>query len=129
MIKRIFSTFVSSYAESVKLQEQYRLLVTRLGWVTVVTSCLALVVVMYHTWLMFGLPLEGGNIEGLRLRLILWVIVIVALVPIVFFAGMVFVNGLSGLAMCVLGKLTWTQLVDFSWRAKYPASWYKASIT
>lgn len=129
MIKRIFSTFVSSYAESLKLQKRYRLLVTWLGWVTVAISFLALVFVMYHTWLMFGLPLEGGNIEGLRLRLFLWVIVVAVLVPIVFFAGMVFVNGLSGLAMCVLGRFTWAEFIDFSWRAKYPASWYKANTT
>lgn len=128
MIKRIFSTFFGSYAESLKLQKRYRLLVTWLGWVTVAISCLALLFVMYHTRLMFGLPLEGGSIEGLRLRMILWIIVVIVLVPFVFFAGMVFVNGLSGLAMCVLGKLTWAQLVDFCWRAKYPASWYKANI-
>lgn len=129
MIKRIFHTFLGSYAESLKLQERYRVLVTRLGWLTVTISCLALLFVMYYTWLMFGLPLEGGNIHGLRLKLIFWVIVSAVLVPIMFFAGMVVVNSLSGLAMYLLGKLTWAQFIEFSWRAKYPASWYKPSIT
>ncbi|UCH49964.1 MAG: hypothetical protein JSU95_09530 [Betaproteobacteria bacterium] len=89
MIKRILSTFLNSYAESLKLQDRYRSLVTRLGWLTVAISCLALVFVMYHAWLLFGLPLEGGSVEGWRLRLISWVIVVVALVPVMFFAGMV----------------------------------------
>lgn len=128
MIKRIVSTFVNSYAESLKLQEPYRLFVRRLGWLTVAISCLALVFVMYQVWLIFGLPLEGGNIDGLRLKLVLWVIVIALLVPIVFFAGMILVNGLFGLAMYALGKLTWSELIAFSWRAKYPADWYAANI-
>ena len=129
MIKRILSTFINSYAESLKLQERYRLLVTRLGWVTVAISCLALVFVMYHTRLMFGLPLEGGSLEGLRLRMILWIVVVVVLVPFVFFAGMVFMNGLLGLAMFALGRLTWAEFAAFSWHAKYPASWYKPDVT
>ncbi len=129
MIKRIVATFLGSYAESLKLQEHDHVLVTRLGWLTVEISCLALLFVMYYIWLMFGLPLEGGNIDGLRLKLILWIIVIAVIVPILFFAGMVMLNGLFGLALYALGKLTWTQFIDFSWRAKYPANWYKPSLT
>ena len=128
MIKRIFSTLLGSYAESLKLQERYRLLVTRLGWVTVAISCLALVFVMYHTRLMFGLPLEGGSLEGLRLRMVLWIVVVVVLVPFVFFAGMVFMNGLFGLLMFTLGRMTWAEFAAFSWRAEYPASWYEPDV-
>ena len=61
--------------------------------------------------------------------MILWVKLIAVLAPMVFFAGMIFVNGLFGLAMCVLGKLTWVQFIDFSWPEKCPASWYSAHIT
>lgn len=129
MIKRAFSTFVNSYTESLKLQERYRLFVTRLGWLTVAISCLALLFMMFQTWSMFGLPLEGGSIDGLRLKLILWVVVMVVLAPIIFFAGMVLVNGFTGLVMYVFGKLTWTQFIAFSVRANYPASWYKTKIS
>lgn len=129
MIKRAFSIFLDSYAESLKLEERYRLLVMRLGWLTVAISCLALLIMMFQMWLMFGLPLEGGSIDGLRLKLILWVIVIVVLVPIIFFAGMVLVNGLTGLVMYLSGKLTWSQFIAFSVRANYPASWYKTNIS
>ena len=87
-----------------------------------------MVFAMYHAWLMFGLPLEGGNIEGLRLRLISWVIVIVVLVPVVFLLGMVLMNGLFGLVMFTLGRLTWAEFAAFSWRAEYPASWYKPDV-
>lgn len=78
---------------------------------------------------MFGLPLGGGNIDGLRLKLILWVVQIAVFAPIMFGAATVVVNSLVGLAMFALGQLTWAQFVEFSWRAKYPEKWYKPSIT
>ena len=114
MFKNIFSIFLNSLAESHKLEKRYRLTTTQLGWLTVAISCLAFLPIMYSTWLMFGLPLEGGSIDGLRLKLILWIVLTVILVPIAFFAGMVITYGAYGLLMFGLGRFTWRQTVDFS---------------
>ena len=98
---------------------------TRLGLVTVAMSCLAMIVIMYHAWIMFGLPLEGGPIDGFRLKLIAWVLLIIIIVPAAFYAGMVLVYGIFGLIMLVLGKLTWQQVIDITCSAKYPKEWYR----
>ena len=42
---------------------------------------------------MFGLPLEGGPMEGLRMKLISWIALTIALVPTAFYSGMVLVYG------------------------------------
>lgn len=125
MFKHIFSVFLTSYSESLLLEERYRNMTNRLGWVTVAIGCLALVVIMYNTWLMFGLPLEGGSIEGLRLKMISWIGLTVVFVPFAFYAGMVLVYGAFGFAMFVFGKFSWQQVIDFAWRAKYPEEWYR----
>ena len=127
MFKQIFIVFLNSYSESHKLEERYRLLTTRMGWVTVAIGCLALIAVMYNTWLMFGLPLEGGSIEGLRLKLISWVVVTIVIVPFAFYAGMVLVYGAFGIIMLLLGKFSRQQALDFACRAKYPGDWYKTN--
>lgn len=77
---------------------------------------------------MLGLPLEGGSIDGLRLKLISWIVLTVILVPIAFFAGMVITYGAYGLLMFALGRFTWQQAVDFGWSAKYPKHWYKQNL-
>ena len=100
---------------------------TRLGWVTVGVGCLVLTIVMYNTWLMFGLPLEGGSIEGFRLKLILWIVLTVVIVPIAFYTGMILIYGTFSITMFVFGKLTWQQVVDLTWYAKYPKEWYKSN--
>jgi hypothetical protein len=125
MFKQIFSIFLNSLAESHKLEERYRVTTTWLGWITVAISCLALLSVMYTTWLMLGLPLEGGDIDGLRLKLVSWIAVTVVLLPVAFLAGMVMVYGAYGLLMFFLRKFTWRQAVDFGCRARYPEYWYK----
>lgn len=102
------------------------MLTTRLGLVTVVISCLAMIPVMYFSWLMFGLPLEGGSIEGLRLNLISWIVLVVLLVPLAFYVGMVLVYGVAGLIMYVFRKLTLQQALEFGCYARYPKSWYRA---
>ena len=124
MIGRIFSVFLNSYSESLKLQARYRKLTTRLGLVTVAISCLVMVVLMYQLWLMVGLPLEGGKIDGFRLKLVSWVVLTVLFVPLAFYAGMVVVNGGFGLIMFALGRFSWRQAIDFALRAKYPKHWY-----
>ena len=125
MFKKVFSVFLTSYSESLKLEARYRAMTTRLGWATVALSCFALLFFMYATWSMFGLPLKGGSIEGLRLKLIAWVVLVIAIVPVAFYAGMFLVNGACGLILFSLGHLTWQQVIDFSIRAKYPTKWYK----
>jgi hypothetical protein len=127
MFGRIFSVFLSSLSESYKLEERYRQTTTRLGWITVAISCLGLLAIMYVTRLMFGIPLEGGPIEGMRLKLIAWIVLTIVLVPIAFYAGMVFVYGAYGSLMLILGRFTWQQAVDFACRAKYPEQWYKSN--
>jgi hypothetical protein len=94
---------------------------------TVAIGCLALIVAMYNTWLMFGLPLEGGSIEGLRLKLISWIILTIPMVPIAFYIGMVLVNGFVGIIFFLLGRFTSHQALAFSWHAKYPKNWYKTN--
>lgn len=125
MFRQIFSIFLNSHSESYKLEERYRLTTTRLGWITVAIGCLALLPIMYKTWIMFGLPLEGGSIEGLRLKLVSWIVLTIALIPIGFYAGMVCVYGTYGFLMLILGQFTWQQTIDFGWRSKYPQQWYK----
>ncbi len=100
---------------------------TRLGWVTVGAGCLVLTIVMYNTWLMFGLPLEGGSIEGFRLKLISWIVLTVVIVPIAFYTGMILIYGAFSITMFVFGKLTWHQVVELTWYAKYPKEWYKSN--
>ena len=92
--------------------------------VTVATGCLVMVVIMYHAWLMFALPL-GGGVEGFRLKLVLWVALTILLVPVAFYVGMVAMYGAFGLVMFVLGILTGRQSADPAWRARYSKAWYK----
>lgn len=125
MIGRIFSVFLNSYAESYRLEERYRRITTRLGWITVAVSCLALITFMYYSRLMLGIPLEGGSMEGMRLKMLSWIVLIILVVPFAFFAGMVLVNGAFGFVMFMLGKFSWRQAIDFSWRARYPDKWYQ----
>lgn len=125
MFREVFSVFVNSHAESVKLEERYRVLTTRLGWVTVAMSCAAMIPIMYFAWLLFGLPLGGGSIEGLRLNLVSWVVLVALLLPIGFYVGMVLVYGMAGLVMFALRKLTWQQALEFACYARYPKEWYK----
>ena len=127
MFGKIFSVFISSYAESLRLKERYRLLTTRLGLVTVAIGCLIMLVMMYHSWLLIGLPLEGGPIEGFRLKLVAWIVLTIVLVPIAFYAGMVVVYGVFGLLMLALGKFTWQQVINIALHAKYPEEWYGIS--
>lgn len=126
MYGRIFSVFLNSLSESYKLEKRYRLTTTLLGWITVVISCLGVLAIMYVTRLMLGIPLEGGPIEGMRLKLIAWIVLIIVLVPIVFYAGTVLVYGVYGSSMLIVGRFTWQQAVDFAWSAKYPEHWYKS---
>ena len=130
MFRPIFSTFLTSLRESYKLQEKYRLRTTRLGWVAVALGCLAMIVIMYYTRLMVGLPLEGSRetgvqVEWWRLRLLTWVVLIIVSVPFAFYLGMVVVYGGYGLLMFLFGKWTWKQAVDFGLGAKCPEYWYK----
>ena len=67
MLRQIFTVFFDSFAESYKLKELYRILTSRLGYLCIAIGCLAMIVLMYNSWLMFGLPLRGGSIEGLGL--------------------------------------------------------------
>jgi hypothetical protein len=124
MIREIFSLFLASYAESYRLRELYRVLTSRLGYLTIALSCLAMIVIMYNGWQMLGLPLGGGSLEGLRLRLVAWIGLSVMLVPFVFYAGMVLVYGVFGLILYALGKLTRQQAFALALRAKYPREWY-----
>ena len=125
MIGRIFSVFLNSYAESCRLKDRYRRISTGLGWITVAVSCLALITFMYYSRLMLGIPLESGSMEGMRLKMLSWIILIILVVPFAFFAGMVLVNGAFGVVMFMLGKFSWQQVIDFSWRARYPEKWYQ----
>lgn len=127
MIRKIFSVFLDSYAESLKLKESYRRLTTRLGWLTVAAGCLLLVLIMYQTRLLFGLPLEGGSLEGLRVNLVAWVISTIVLVPLAFYAGMILIYGAAGLIMFALGRLGWRQAVKLGARARYPKEWYRSN--
>ncbi len=125
MFKNIFSAFLNSFSESQKLEKRYQQLVTRIGWITVAISCLALIGVMYISRLMFGLPVEGGSLEGLRLNLISWVIFLIIVIPIIFYVGMVLVYGAFGIVMFLLGKISWSQVIDCACYGKYPNKWYK----
>ena len=125
MLRQIFSVFLDSYAESLKLKDKYRRLTTRLGWLTVAAGSLVLIAIMYHGWLMFGLPLEGGNIEGLRLKLVSWVLLTILFVPIAFYVGMIAIYGACCLILLALGRLSWRQAADFAARARYPRQWYR----
>ena len=125
MIGRIFSVFLNFYAEAAKLEQRYRRITTGLGWITVALACLVLIVFMYYSRLILGLPLEAGSLEGLRLKLIAWVILVILSLPYAFFVGMVLVYGAFGQVMFMLGKFSWRQAIDFSWRARYPEHWYR----
>lgn len=124
MFKQVVSIFLNSHAESLKLEERYRSMTTRLGWVTVAMGCAAMIPLMYFAWLMFGLPLEGGSIEGLRLNLISWIVLVVLLLPIAFYVGMVLVYGLAGLILFAFRKLTAQQALELACYARYPKAWY-----
>ena len=124
MLRQIFSVFFDSFAESYKLKELYRILVSRLGYLSIAIGCLAMIVLMYNSWLMFGLPLRGGSIEGLRLQLIAWIGLTVLLLPLVLYAAMVLVYGIFGLILLGLGKLTPRQAFDLAARTRYPRQWY-----
>jgi len=76
---------------------------------------------------MLGIPLEGGSMEGMRLKMLAWIILIILFAPFAFFAGMVLVNGVFGFVMFLLGKFSWQQVIDFSLRARYPDKWYRQS--
>ena len=82
---------------------------------------------MYGIWLLFGLPLEGGSIEGLRLKLIAAIVLTILVIPISFFVAMIFVYGAYGFFMVLLGRFTMLQAVHFACYAKYPEHWYKAN--
>jgi len=125
MIGRIFRVFLNSYAESAKLEERYCRLTTRLGWVTVAVAVLALLPAMYYSRLMLGMPMEGGPIEGMRLKMLAWIVFIIVATPFAFYAGMILVYGAFGLVMFVLGRFSWGQALDFCLRAKYPVKWYR----
>lgn len=84
-----------------------------------------MIAIMYHGWLLFGLPLDGGNIEGLRLKLVSWVMLTILFVPVAFYAGMIAIYGVCGLILLVLGRLSWRQAVEFAARARYPRRWYR----
>jgi len=127
VIKPIFSIILNSLAESHKLEDRFRQITNWLGWITVAVGCLFLVSIMYAIWLLFGLPLQGGSIEGLRLKLIAAIVLTILVIPISFFAGMIFVYGAYGLFMVTLGRFTMLQAVHFACYAKYPEHWYKAN--
>lgn len=129
MIGQIFSVFLNSYAESARLKKRFRLITTRLGWITVAASVLALMPAMYYSFLLFGLPIEGGSIEGLRLQLIAWVVFIIMIIPAAFYLGMVLVYGAFALMMFVAGRFTREQAADFALRSKYPQTWYRGKYS
>ena len=125
MFGRIFTVFLNSRAEAEKLQPRYHAITTRLGWLTVALGCFSLILIMYQTWLFFGFPLRGGPIDGMRLKLILWVAVMIAIIPVTFYLAMVVIYGLYGLLQLALGRFTWQEAVDFGVSTQYPAHWYK----
>ena len=127
MLRQIASIFLDSYTESCKLTELYRILTTRLGYLSIAIGCLAMIALMYNGWLMLGLPLRGGSIEGLRLQLIAWIVLSVLLLPLVLYAAMVLVYGICGLILLALGKLTRRQALDLAARARYPRHWYPSN--
>jgi len=126
VIGKIFSVFLNSHSESWKLAETYRLITNRLGLITVAIGCLAFLPVMYKTWVMLGIPLQGGPMEGLRWKMFAWIAITILLVPMAFYVGMILVYGFYGLLMFMLGRFSWRQAVDFGLRAKYPEHWYKS---
>lgn len=127
MLRKIASIFLASYSESCKLKELYRILTSRLGYLSIAIGCLAMIVLMYNSWLMFGLPLRGGSIEGLRLQLIAWIALTAVLLPLVLYAAMVLVYGIFGLVLLALGKLSRQQAIDLAVRANYPRDWYRSN--
>lgn len=128
MFKQVFAVFLNSFAEAQKLEQRYQRLTSRLGWVTVATGCLGLIWIMYKMWLFFGLPLEGGSIEGLRSKLVSWVFLTCLMVPIAFYTGMILVYGAFGAVMFAVGRFTWHEAVGFACQAKYPDRWYRRRV-
>ncbi len=47
--------------------------------------------------------LEGGSIEGMRLKMLAWIVIIIVITLFVFYADMILVYGAFGLIMFVLG--------------------------
>lgn len=106
-----------------RLRGATRHLYTALAWLMVIAGCVLCVAGMYATRRAFGLPLEAGSLEGIRLQFLGWVVITVLSVPPLFYVGMMLVGGLFALVMLLAGRFTGAQAWAFTRFAQPPDHW------
>lgn len=105
------------------LQKKYRWIPIALNLLTILTSCVITLLVMYKSRSALGLPMDRGSLEGIRLKFITWLIICLFSIPMAFYLSRAFLYRAFGLLMVFVGKFTSSEANNFALHDSYPSAW------
>lgn len=106
------------------LKNKYRRLATALGWLTVIAALVIVVIVMAKTRTALGLPPGRASLDGIRLKFLAWLTIILVSIPLSFYLARVLLHGAFGLLMMAAGRFTANEARSFAFQGGYPDAWF-----
>lgn len=123
MYRRLLAYLAQARLDGKNLKPWYRVLSVIIGITYIVAGCALVIYIMLQTMQAFGLPLEGGSLEGIRLQFIAWLLTTVITIPLAFYISMVGIGTLFSAFMLLIGNITIEQAKHFTLYGKYPRQW------
>jgi len=72
----------------------------------------------------FGLPVEGGPLDGIWPRFLAWLVTLLLAMPILIYICTVAVAGLLASGLLLLGRMTRKEAVSYMFLSQYPRHWF-----
>jgi hypothetical protein len=122
------STIELRYGPPTVLRRRYSRLLGALTGAAMVLWLFLVAAFFYGSRVMLGLPLEAGSLEGLGLKFVTWIVVILAATPILLICSLRLVRGIFSLLMIAAGKFTFAQARAFARSATPPERWLQPAM-
>ena len=113
-----------SIADTSRLTPGYRRLTGAVGVVGASTGIVAIGAYIFVSAELFGLPIDGGPLDGIWLGFLAWLVALLLAMPILVYLGTVVVAGLLACGFLLVGKMTRDEAVSYMFLSQYPGGWF-----
>jgi hypothetical protein len=124
-IASFFGRLLRSFRDMKRLTTFYRGLSTAVAWIGISLGLVALVWYIPYSMQAFGLPLEGGSLEGIRIQFLCWVTQLMLASALLIYGGAMLTAGILVVFLLALGKVDRRQALAYVLYAEYPRSWFR----
>jgi len=110
-----------------KLQVKYRLLTSAMVLVGGAAAFPIWMKLASWSRLALGLPLGEGTLDGIRLQFLVWILVILAGIVVVLYAGVLLASTATMLVLVLSGAVSSREAFEYVVYSEFPDRWFQAA--